>query len=352
MATPPTTNLVYRIRDRTTFRNLESAHEPVPTIEDDQVLVRVRGVTLNYRDLIICNGEYLAPTKDNLVPCADSAGDVVAVGPKVHNVKVGDRVVTTFNLYHTHEGELESWDFQLGGAIDGVLREYMPVPAQSVTPIPEECTLSYVQLASLVASGSTSFNALFGGPQPLRPGQTVLLLGTGGVSIAGLQYAKAAGANAIITSSSDEKLAFVKEKFGANHIINYRKTPNWAEEVTRVTGGRGVDHVLETGGAGTIEQSIRSSRAGGVVSIIGFLASPEKKELPDVAMLTLFKQAILRGVQVGSTQLMRELVRFVTNQKIQPHVDKTFSFSSREQVLAAFEYLESNRQIGKIGIEL
>ncbi|KAF1316495.1 Zinc-type alcohol dehydrogenase protein, partial [Globisporangium splendens] len=186
---------------------------------------------------------------------------------------------------------------------------------------------------------------------PLRPGQTVLLLGTGGVSIAGLQFAKAAGATAIITSSSDEKLAFVKEKFGADHVINYRKTPNWAEEVIRITSGRGVDHVLETGGPGTIEQSIRSCKVGGVVDLIGFLASAEKQSLPDVAMLTLFHQAILRGVQVGSTQLMRDLVRFVTNQKIQPHVDKSFSFYAREQVHEAFEYLQSSKQVGKIGIE-
>lgn len=171
-----TTHLVYRIRDRSSFHNLVCAAEPIPSVGDHEVLVRVRGVTLNYRDLIVCNGQYPFPVKDDVVPCADSAGDVVAVGSAVTDVRVGDRVITSFNLTHV-AGPLTDMSHALGGSVDGVLREYMAVPAQSVSRVPSDCTLSYVQLASLVASGVTSWNALFGGT-PLRPGQIVLLQGT------------------------------------------------------------------------------------------------------------------------------------------------------------------------------
>lgn len=178
-----------------------------------------------------------------------------------------------------------------------------------------------------------------------------VVAGTGGVAIAGLQYAKAAGAVTIVTSSSDDKLAFVKDRFGADFGVNYRSTPDWAAEVKRLTGGRGVDHVLESGGSGTIRQSIEACAPGGVVSVIGFLSPAAQQDMPDVAGLVLAHEATVRGVQLGGKLLQDELVRFVAAKRIEPHVHETFGFSPA-QVAAAFEALQASKHIGKIGIDV
>lgn len=175
--------------------------------------------------------------------------------------------------------------------------------------------------------------------------------GTGGVSITGLQLAKAAGAVTIITSSSDEKLKFVQERFGADHVINYRTTPNWAAEALKLTHGRGVDYIFENGGSGTIAQSIEAVARGGIIGVIGFLSAAKQESMPDVASLVLAKGCTVRGIVVGSKQLLEEAVRFVCSKGIQPYVHKTFSFS-REQVLAAFDFMREGRHIGKIGIRV
>ncbi|KAF1336331.1 reverse transcriptase, partial [Globisporangium splendens] len=175
--------------------------------------------------------------------------------------------------------------------------------------------------------------------------------GTGGVSITGLQLAKAAGAVTIITSSSDEKLQFVKDNFGVDHVINYRKTPDWAAEANRITHGRGADYIIENGGAGTIAQSIKACARGGMIAVIGFLASAKQEDMPGVAGMVLDKGCIVRGVVIGSKQLLEDVVRFVSNKNIQPYIHKTFGFS-REDVLEAFDHLKSARHIGKIGIEV
>uniref|UniRef100_H3H8Q4 Enoyl reductase (ER) domain-containing protein n=1 Tax=Phytophthora ramorum TaxID=164328 RepID=H3H8Q4_PHYRM len=201
------TNLVYRISDRTSHHNLKAQIEPLPTVQDHEVLVEIRGVTLNARDLQICSGLYpAAAVKDDLVPCSDGAGVIAAVGPAVDDIHVGDRVIINIALDNLY-GPLKSQDHMLGGGVDGTLRQYAAVPALAITKVPEECKLDYVQLASLVCTGATVWNSLYG-YVPMKPGQAVLFQGTGGVSITGVQLAKAAGAVTIVTSSSDEKLKF------------------------------------------------------------------------------------------------------------------------------------------------
>ncbi|KUF95716.1 Chitin synthase [Phytophthora nicotianae] len=288
----PTSNVVYRFGDRTSYKTLTQSTEPIPTLKDHEVLIEVRGVTLNYRDLVIANSNYPGSVTEHVVPCSDGAGVVTAMGSSVEDIQVGDRVITNFDVANMYGPVLDGGSHWLGGTLDGMLRQYAAVPAQAVTKIPEGCKLNFVQLASLVCAGVTAWNALYG-LNPLRPGQVVLLQGTGGVSIFGLQLAKAAGATTIITSSSDEKLQFVKEKFGFEYTFNYRKTP-------------------ENG----VEQG-----------------------------------CTVRGVQIGSKQLTEELVRVVTSQNIQPHIHKTFGFDE-EDVHAAFSCLETAGHIGKIGIAI
>ena len=175
-------------------------------------------------------------------------------------------------------------------------------------------------------------------------------LGTGGVSITGLVLAKAAGATTIITSSSDEKLRLVKEKYGVDHTINYKTTPNWAAEVQKITHGKGVDYILETCGAGTIQQSIEAIAFGGIISVIGFLAQASQEAMPNVAALVICKGAVVRGIMIGSKQLLEEAVRFIGARNLPVPVEKTFQFG-REQVVEAYQYLASGQHVGKVCIE-
>ncbi|POM57387.1 Hypothetical protein PHPALM_38106 [Phytophthora palmivora] len=343
-------NLVFRHTDRSSHHTLRVESEPVPVIGSDEVLVQIRGITLNYRDTIVANGTYPFPVKDNLVPCSDGAGVVVELGSSVKTLQLGDRVIANFDVNNLNGLEPGSLRESLGGNVDGVLRQYIALPAQVLTKVPKECDLSFVQMASLVASGVTAWNALFG-VLPLKAGQTVLFQGTGGVSIIGLQIAKAAGATTIITSSSDKKLKIVQEKFGADHVINYKTHPNWAAEVNQITRGRGVDCILETGCSGTIMQSIEAIKVGGIIAMIGFLSPAKQEDMPDITGPVLGKSYIIRGIAIGSQLLLRDLVQFVSDHNIQPFVQKTFGFN-REQVLEAFDYLQTGSHIGKVGIEI
>ncbi|KUF64560.1 Zinc-type alcohol dehydrogenase protein [Phytophthora nicotianae] len=343
-------NLVFRHTDRTSHHTLRVQSERRPAVGPDEVLVQIRGVTLNYRDTIVANGTYPFPLKDDLVPCSDGAGVVVELGADVKTLLLGDRVIANFDVNNLDGLTPGMKRESLGGNVDGVLRQYIALPAQVLTKVPEESDVSFVQMASLVASGVTAWNALFG-VQPLKAGQTVLFQGTGGVSIIGLQLAKAAGATTIITSSSDEKLKFVQEKFGADHVINYKTYPNWAAVANQITNGRGVDFVLENGGSGTIAQSIEAITVGGVIALIGFLSPAKQEEMPDLTVLLLGKGCIVRGISLGSQQQLRDLVQFVSHHHIQPFVQKTFGFS-RNEVLEAFDYLQAGRHIGKVGIEI
>ncbi|KAM0513688.1 hypothetical protein ACHAPE_007514 [Trichoderma viride] len=340
---------VFRLNSRQSIVDLAKTEEDIPKAAAYEVLIKIHSVALNFRDIAIATSRYPFPVKDNVIPTSDAAGEIVEIGPNVQGFTVGDRVIANFcpaNLY----GPMTDWNGSLGGPMDGVLRNYIAINANSVVKLPKESPLKASQWAALVCTGSTAWNSLYGNV-PLKPGQTVLFQGTGGVSITGLVLAKAAGAKTIITSSSDEKLAYVKKKFGVDHTINYKTHPEWAKEVQKITQGNGVDYIFENGGSGTIKQSVDSIAFGGVIAIIGFLSSAKQEDMPDVTGLALSKGCVIRGINVGPKQLLEECVRFVGSHNLDIPVEKTFPFTE-EGVKAAYQYLAGGQHIGKVCIDL
>ncbi|KAJ5561469.1 hypothetical protein N7461_000230 [Penicillium sp. DV-2018c] len=319
---------VLRLTAPGSWENLAHFKEPVPSVGEHEVLIAVKSVSLNFRDIAITTGKYPFQVKDQVIPGSDAAGDIVEVGEGVTEFEHGDRVIISFDIA-TLYGPIRNWGNGLGGPIDGVLREYIAVPAHAVVKVPAQSTLSYAQWASVVCTGTTAWNSLYGNI-PLKPGQTVLLQGTGGVSITGLMLAKAAGAKTIITSSSDEKLQHVMSKYGADYTINYKTTPDWAAEVQKITRGRGVDFILENGGSGTIKQSLQAIAFG--------------------AGLALAKGAVVRGIMVGSKQQLEDVVQFIGAHSLPVPVEKIFKFG-RDEVVEALNYLASGQHIGKVCID-
>ncbi|CAG8232829.1 unnamed protein product [Penicillium salamii] len=342
------TQTALRLTGRNSWEQLTAFQEPRPTAGKHEVLIKVRGVALNFRDIAISTSKYPFKVKDQVVPGSDAAGDIVSVGEGVTGFSAGDKVVVSFDQA-TQYGPIKNWENGLGGPIDGVLREYISVPAQTVVKVPKHSALSYAQWASVVCTGVTAWNSLYG-VSPIKPGQSVLFQGTGGVSITGLILAKAAGAKTIITSSSDEKLRYVKEKYGVDYTINYKTTPDWAAEAQKITEGQGVDYILENGGSGTMKQSLEAIAYGGVISVIGFLATASQDEMPDVSLLALGKAAIVRGIIIGSKQQLEEAVLFIGEKDLELPVEKTFQFT-RDQVVEAYSYLTSGQHVGKVCIE-
>jgi len=325
--------------------NLTIREFDVPQPKANEVLVKVRAVSLNYRDLIIADGTYPGPKHENRVPCSDMAGEVVAVGSDVKTWAVGDRVCANFSQEH-HHGDItpESANTALGGSWEGVLTEYRAFPADSLVRVPKH--LTYEEASTLPCAALTAYNALHG-PTPLKGGDWVLVQGTGGVSIFGLQIAAASGANVIATSSSDTKLEQAK-KLGAQYTINYKKTPDWEKEVLEITGGRGVDHIIEVGGPGTLTKSLDAVRMAGWVHVIGFLAGAQA-DVSAVPLKTLFKAAMVRGILIGSRSQFEDMNRLFSAREIHPVVDRVFDF---EQAQEAYKYLESQKHIGKIVIKV
>ncbi|KAF9256863.1 GroES-like protein, partial [Marasmius fiardii PR-910] len=228
------------------YKNLEFKETAIPALKSSEVLVKVHAVSLNYRDLMITRGSYVTSYQDGLIPCSDMAGEVLAVGGDITDWKIGDRVCANFCPEHLC-GDLteKSRDSQLGsGEVDGVLTKYKIFKEHSLVAIPEH--LSYEEASTLPCAAVTAYNALIA-PVPVKAGDTVLVLGTGGVSIFALQFAVVSGATVIVTSSSDDKLELAK-KLGAHHLINYKRTPDWDQEVLKITDNRGVDYTLEVGG--------------------------------------------------------------------------------------------------------
>jgi NADPH:quinone reductase-like Zn-dependent oxidoreductase len=207
------------------YEVIEEKSEPIPKAAPHEVLIKIYATTLNYRDLVIANGQYPFPAKDQVIPLSDGAGTIEDVGADVEGLQKGDWVIANFDITNLY-GPQQDWDHGLGGPIDGMLREYATIPASAIVKIPKTTKLSWSQLAGLVCTGTTAWNSLYGN-NPLKPGQTVLFQGTGGVSMTGLMLAKAAGAITIITSSSDDKLKMAKSKYGVDHTINYKTTPEW-----------------------------------------------------------------------------------------------------------------------------
>lgn len=306
-----------------------------------QVRVRLHASSLNYHDYCVATGAM--PTADGRIPLSDGAGVVESVGEGVEEFSVGDGVVSCF-FPQWLDGPPEVGDFTMvpGDGVDGYARTAVVAGASWFTAAPRG--YSHAEAATLTTAGLTAWRALVvnGG---LKAGETVLTLGTGGVSIFALQLAKAMGATVICTSSSDAKLERVRA-LGADHVINYRTTPEWGSAVREWTGGRGVEHVIEVGGVGTLPQSIEAVAIGGHLSLIGILTGLEG---PFPATRLLLKQARLHGLVVGSRRHQQEMIRAIDATGLRPVIDKSFAL---EQLADAFRYEESGSHFGKISIEI
>ncbi|KAI0362288.1 NAD-P-binding protein [Trametes cingulata] len=334
----------YRLPKVDGFHNLTLTEAPIPKLKATEVLVKVHAVSLQFRDLAVAKNQYPLPQKENVVPCSDMAGEIVALGDEVKGWKIGDRVCSNFAVDHIFgEVTAEIRNTGLGAPIDGVLTEYKVLPAHALVTIPEH--LNYEEASTLPCAAVTAYNALVG-LVPLKGGDTVLVQGTGGVSIFGLQLAVASGATVIATSSSDAKLEIAK-KLGAAYTINYKKNPDWDQEALKITNGRGVDYVIEVGGPATLAKSVNAIRYGGIVSIIGRVAG--QGEVGDLPMRVMSKAGILRGVLIGSRTQFEDMNRLISAVKLKPVVDKVFTFEEARQ---AYEYLESQKHVGKVVIKV
>ena len=316
---------------------------PEPKPQHRQVLVKIGACSLNFRDLGIVRGTYRMPVRDKIVPLSDGAGEVVEVGGGVTRVKAGDKVAGCF--FQRWPGGEPSQTVQasaLGGSIDGMLAEYAVLEEDGVVKIPTH--LSLEEGATLPCAAVTAWHAMMAHAK-LIAGQTVLLQGTGGVSIFGLQFAHAMGITPIITSSSDDKLKRAKT-LGAAHTINYKTTPDWEKAAVAFTGGRGVDQVVEVGGAGTLARSFGAIRVGGKISMIGGLSGAATELNPG---LILGRRANVQGISVGSTEMFEAMNAAIAANAIKPVIDKVFGF---DEAQAAYQHMASGAHFGKIVIRV
>lgn len=326
---------------------LNGAGKPLKLIEqaDPQpgagaVLIDLKAASLNYRDTIVREGRYGGDQRDDLIPLSDGAGVITAVGEGVGADRVGERVAIGF-MPNWSEGPFtaaKQAGALGGGYVDGVLAEKIVVPATGVARLPDDW--SFAEGAAYPCAGVTAWNCLFGGCG-IKPGETVLVEGTGGVSTFALQFARLAGARVIATSSSPDKASKAKD-LGAEEVINYREQPNWGALAAEIAGGEGVDHVVEVGGSGTINQALEAVRPGGAVALVGVLTGFGG----DVNTAAILSKAIdVRGVYVGSVADLRTAM----GSGIRPIIDEVFAF---ERADAAFARLQSGSHRGKVIIEL
>jgi len=305
-----------------------------------QVVIRTKAAALNYRDLLFAAGQYGQGAPTSRIPLSDGAGDVVAVGYGVTHIQPGDRV-TAPHFVNWLDGEFEPSVFaaDLGISADGWLSEMVTLPARSLVKLPDG--MRYESAAALGVAGITAWRVLevLG---EIKSGDTVLTLGTGGVSIMALQIASINGARVVITSSSNDKLELAK-RLGADVTINYRETPDWENAVREATGGRGADIVVETVGAATLAQSIAACAPNARIGLLGVLA-PSPREMPD--LIPMYGMNItVQGVTSGSRRMLEHLLRASAANGMQPHVDKVFGF---DQVIEAYEYLKKAGHVGKV----
>ncbi len=332
----------WQIHEGEKFQSLRLIETEKPVPANGEVLVKMRAASLNYRDLLHASGD--ANIEAGRVPLSDGAGEVVQVGSGVLQWEIGDRVCGTF--FRDWVGgrfEMKYHGAALGGSCDGVLAEYVVFPFHALVKMPEE--YSFEEAATLPCAGVTAWNALITRGD-FAPGDTVLLQGTGGVSIWGLQIAVAAGGQVFITSSSDEKLERCKA-MGASATINYRSTPAWDKAVKTLTEKRGVEHVLDVAGTQTLAQSVNCVAAGGHVAQIGVLTGTDAPTSSLFALTT--RNANLSGIYVGSREHFENFVRFLNVSKIKPIIDRAFDFSD---AVLAYEYMESGAHFGKVVIAI
>lgn len=306
-----------------------------------EVLLKVHASSLNYRDLATILNPAARALAYPRIPNSDCAGEIVAVGADVSRVAVGDRVAGCFFQDWIDGGiSAPAMASALGGAIDGVLAEYALLTEQGVVHVPEH--LSFAQAACLPCAGVTAWNCLMHAGQ-VEAGSTVLLLGTGGVSIIALQLAVAHGARVIITSSDDDKLARASA-LGAEHTVNYRTTSDWDSAVLELTDGRGVDFALEVGGGGTLPRTLNAVRVGGRIALIGVLTQGE------IDPTTIMRKSIcLQGVYVGSRRMFEDMNRFIAAHEITPVIDRQFTFAAARE---AFHHLQAASHFGKLVVDV
>lgn len=357
----------YQLSHRKDFSGL-TLHDDIPKPKlstATEVMVKIRAVSLNARDLQIATDQYPAPhaIKDNLVPVSDAAGEIVEVGGEVAGWKVGDRVCTVCFLGHDQDEDVQMHSMVrgLGGAIDGVATEYFTVDQTQLVRMPSHMT--FEQASTLPIAAATAQNSLYGHHPVLQAGDTVLCMGTGGVSLFAAQIALNAGAKVIITSSSSAKLTRVTSLLqpllrstsspDTIQTINYNDHPDWDVKVAELTGGKKVDFVIEIGGRATLGKSIRSTRAGGLVAISGYMSDygkpDEKANQEDLAKMLLYGAVNARGNFVGNKVQFEKMNRALETGGVIPLVDKVFEF---EQLKEAYEYLQSGKQTGKVVVRV
>ena len=321
--------------------HVDDVPEP-PSPGPGEIKVRLRAASLNFRDVLVATGFF--PVADGLMPLSDGAGEVVEVGENVAEFQIGDAVISVFHPTwldgHIEKSQLTS---SPGGPAEGFACEYATRPAAHFTSAPKG--LSHAESASLVCAGVTAWRALVT-DGPVRPGESVLIQGTGGVSLLALQFAKAAGATVIATSSSAEKLERLTA-MGADHVINHREVEKWGEAALALTSGLGVDHVVEVGGPNTLPQSLVAARTGGHVAIIGAVAGFAIDTIPFAIVQA--KRLRLQGVTVGSRRDQTDMVRAIEANGVRPVVDRTFPL---DQLTDAFRHLQSGGHFGKVCVEI
>lgn len=307
-----------------------------------EVAVRLRASSLNFHDYFIAIGKL--PTEDGRIPMSDGAGEVVEVGEGVTEFRAGDLVVSTFfNNCPAGTPRARHHNGMMGDSTDGYACEQITVPATGLTRIPEG--YSFAEAATLPCAALTAWRALVVNGR-IQPGDRVLVQGTGGVSLFALQFAKAAGCEVIATSSSDEKLERLKA-MGADGLINYKTHPDWARQARELTGGSGVDHVVEVGGAGTFAQSIKACAEGGRIAMIGVLTGTHQGDIPTASIMA--RQLQVQGVVVGSREDQLSMVRAIESNGIRPVLDRHFPL---ERLAEAFRYQESGKHFGKIIVDI
>lgn len=333
----------YRFNSFGSLDELQVREEPDPQPQRGEVLVRVHAVSLNFRDIAILRGRYPRKAVPGLIPASDAAGEVVAVGEGVTAFKVGDRVIGAFHP-RWFGGEMPSTiqSDSYGAESDGWLCEMKAISQEAVVRLPD--ALSYEEGSTLPCAGLTAWTAL-AGPTPIRAGHSVLVLGSGGVSLFALQLARAVGAKVIATTSSAAKVDRLKA-LGAVEVVNYADDPQWGKAVRALTGGRGVDRVVEVGGPGTIAQSLRAVALGGEIASIGFLST----ENPGIDFFQLKGSgASFRNITVGDRAGLLDFTRAVAATGLKPVIDRVFAFDEARE---AFSHLESGAHLGKVVIRL
>ncbi|KAJ3526508.1 hypothetical protein NMY22_g10135 [Coprinellus aureogranulatus] len=340
----PQTTQQYYLTKVGSYKNLEIREVPVTQPKANEVLVKVHAVSLQYRDYAIATGSYNIGVQEDIVPCSDMAGEVIAVGTDVKEWKEGDRVCANFATDHlSGPPTAEIAQTSLGGQAPGVLTQYRSFPAHSLVRIPDH--LTYAQASTLPCAALTAYNGLTGGANPLKAGDTVLVQGTGGVSIFALQFAVASGATVIATSSSDEKLKLV-QKWGAKHHINYRTTPDWEKCLAGYLPPFSplspfLQPRLAVSPVSRLLLLEARVRYGGNVALIGFVTGGDSRsDIIDV-----------RGIYIGSVTQFKDMVRLIeaNPEKTIPVVDKVFPF---EDAIGAYAHLESQKHVGKVVIQV